>query len=142
MAVDSTPDGLDLEAMSEFLAATEVVYAVLFGSRVRDDAGPGSDVDVVLQFSEDFEDRQRFDRRNRIDAALQSYADAFVDVSDVEHLSPTVACRALRDGRLLVGDETAVAADLDRFERCVASTDAERERERRDVVDRLAEDER
>lgn len=141
MAVDTGEDGLELEAMSAYLSETDVVYAVLFGSRVHDEAEQASDVDLAVQFPPEFDDRQRFDRRNRIDAAIQSYADAFVDVSDVDRLPPAVARRALRDGRRLVGDEAAVASDLDRIERDVASTASDRERERREFLDRLAEGE-
>lgn len=141
MAVESPGDGLDLEGLCEFLATTSVEYAVLFGSHAREDATPESDVDVALQFPADLDDRTRFDRRNRIDAALQSYASSFVDVADVERLPPTVALRALRDGRLLVGGQDELAADRERFEREVGAASDDRERERREFVDRLAEGE-
>jgi len=141
MAVESPGDGLDLDGMSEFLARTSVEYAVLFGSHVRDRATDESDVDIALQFPADLDDRTRFDRRNRIDAALQSYANAFVDVSDVDRLPPAVAHRALRDGRLIVGEPDDVAADRERLAREVSATSQDRERERREFVDRLAEGE-
>lgn len=141
MAVERPGDELDLEGMREFLATTSIEYAVLFGSHASGDVTAESDVDVALQFPVDLDDRTRFDRRNRIDAALQSYASSLVDVADVERLPPTVALRALRDGHLLAGEQDELAADRERFEREVDAASDDRERERREFVDRLAEGE-
>lgn len=136
MAVDGGIDGVDTGGMAEYLDRTPVVYAVVFGSGVRGDAVTGSDVDVALQFPDDLDDRERFDARNRIDAELQSYADSFVDVSDVERLPVTVVARALRDGQVLYGDDEVAAVDRHRFEEQVAAEEEDRKRHRRDVIDR------
>jgi predicted nucleotidyltransferase len=139
MAVDAGFDGVDAPGMAEYLAGTPVVYAVIFGSRVRNDAVPGSDVDVALQFPEELDDRERFDARNRIDAELQSFADGFVDVSDVERLPVRVAARALREGQVFYGDETEAAYDRRRFGGQADAGEEERKRNRREIVDRFAE---
>lgn len=140
MAVDTGIDDVDTAGMTEYLAASPVLYAILFGSRNRDDSTTSSDVDIALQFPDELDDRERFDARNRIDAELQSYADSFVDVSDVERLPVRVAARALREGRVLYGDEAVTADDRRRFEEQVAAEEEEdRKRHRRDVIDRLAE---
>lgn len=65
------------------------------------------DVDVALRFPDRLNARDRFRRRNRIDAELQTYADGFVDVSDVETLPTPVARAALHDGIRIVGDRGA-----------------------------------
>lgn len=139
MAVDAGIGGVDSAGMADYLADTPVVYAVVFGSRVRGDSIPASDVDIALQFPDDLDDRERFDARNRIDAELQSYTDSFVDVSDVERLPLRVAARALDDGQVLYGDEGVVADDRQRFAEQAAAGERDRERQRRDVIDRLAE---
>lgn len=132
-------DGIDVEGMAEYLDDAGVVYAVVFGSYARGEAEPGSDVDVAVRFPDDWTPRERFDRRNRVDAALQTYADEFVDVSDLAELPASVARRALRDGVLLVGDDADVAADRQRVEREYEATREEREAERRAFLDDLAE---
>jgi hypothetical protein len=95
-------------------------------------------VDVALRFPEKMTDHERFDARNRIDAGLQEYADGFVDVSDVDSLPTPVAYAALRDGIVLTGDERAVETYRERIGREYEATANERERERREFIDRLA----
>ena len=134
-------EGVDVAAMRRYLAETDVCFAVLFGSRVRGDAHESSDVDVALRFPDDLSPTERFRRRNRIDAELQSHADAFVDVSDIEALPLPIARAALRDGIRLVGDDREVDAYRDRVEAEYEETATERERDRREFVDRLAKGE-
>ena len=134
-------EGVDVAAMRRYLAETDVCFAVLFGSRVRGDAHESSDVDVALRFPDDLSSTERFRRRNRIDAELQSHADAFVDVSDIEALPLPIARAALRDGIRLVGDDREVDAYRDRVEAEYEETATERERDRREFVDRLAKGE-
>jgi predicted nucleotidyltransferase len=45
--------GVDVAAIRRYLAATDVRFAILFGSRVRGDAHESSDVDVALRFPDD-----------------------------------------------------------------------------------------
>lgn len=132
-------EGIDVEGMAEYLDDAGVEYAVLFGSHARGDAGPGSDVDVAIRFPDECTPRERFRRRNRVDAALQSHADAFVDVSALDDLPASVARRALRDGRVIVGDEELRDADRRRIEREYEATREEREAARREFLDDLAE---
>ena len=131
-------EGVDVEAMGRYLATTEVTYAVLFGSRVIGNQSSDSDVDVGIRFPERLEKTDRFRCRNRIDAHLQSFAAGFVDVSDIQSLPPTVAYRALRDGRLLYGDESAAEADFAAIEREYEATAKRRKRDRTEFLDELA----
>lgn len=130
---------VDLEGFRSVLADADVRYAVLFGSYATGSASPASDLDVCVRFPDEFSRRERFRRRNRIDSALQSYADRFVDVSDLESVPDTVALNALRDGRLLYGDEATKAADERRLEQRVDDSSEQRARQRREFIDRLAE---
>jgi predicted nucleotidyltransferase len=135
---DSSIEGVDLAGMRSYLAETPVEFAVLFGSYARGTEGESSDVDVALGFPEALDARERFRVRNRVDAELQGYADAFVDVSDVESLPTPVAYTALRDGQVLVGDEDAVQSVRERVVAAYEASADDRERERREFVDRLA----
>lgn len=140
MADPSEPalDGVALEDLRTYLQGTDVVFAVVFGSRACGTERADSDVDVALRFPPAFDAETRFRRRNRIDADLQEYAEGFVDVSDVEALPIPVARAALRDGVLVVGDQRTVDTYRERIEREYQATEPERERERREFVDRLA----
>jgi len=62
-----------------------------------------------------------------------------VHYSDVEALPDAVALNALRNGSILYGDETARAADERRLKRRLDSEREQRDRERREFIDRLAE---
>lgn len=129
---------VDLDGMIEYLEETPVVFALLFGSHARGTAGPESDVDVALRLPDELSDRERFRVRNRIDAELQRFADGFVDVSDVDALPTEVTYAALRDGVVLVGDESTVRTYREQVADAYEQTADERERERREFIDRLA----
>lgn len=135
---EPTVEGVDIEGMEEYLAETDVVFAVLFGSHARGTADESSDVDVAVRFPDDLDERDRFYLRNRIDAEIQEYAEGFVDVSDIESLPVPVAYAALRDGILLAGDDDALDTYQDRVETEYEATADERERERQEFIDRLA----
>lgn len=129
---------IDLDGMRSYLEDSPVVFALLFGSHAKGTKEAGSDVDVAVRFPEGMDAHQRFRNRNRIDAYLQDYADEFVDVSDVESLPTPVARAAVRDGIVLAGDEEMIEAFAERIEREYRETKADRDRERREFIDRLA----
>ncbi|KTG29769.1 MULTISPECIES: type VII toxin-antitoxin system MntA family adenylyltransferase antitoxin [Haloferax] len=135
---DPAVETIDIEGIKEYLAQTEVIFAVLFGSHARGTADESSDVDIALRFPEEMSEAERFRRRNRIDADLQSYADGFVDVSDIESLPTHVAHAALRDGVRIAGDEREVNAYKQRVDTEYDASASEREQERREFIDRLA----
>lgn len=134
----SGPFSIDREGMKAYLARTDVVYAVLFGSYADGTAEPSSDVDIAVRFPDDMSSVNRFRQRNRIDAELQRYADGFVDVSDIEELPLPVTYAALRDGIILLGDPTIVAAHRERARERYEASAEEREREHEAFIDRLA----
>lgn len=127
-----------LEGFRSVFADTDVRYAVLFGSYATGSETSTSDLDVGVRFADDCSRRERFRQRNRIDSALQSYADPFVDVSDLETLPETVALSALRDGQFLYGDHATKAADERRLEQQVDASSEDRKRRQREFIDRLA----
>ena len=135
---EPTLEGIDLSGLREYLVQTEVRFAILFGSYARDTADRNSDVDIALRFPDEMDAYKRFHSRNRIDADLQEYAPGFVDVSDIETLPNPVAHAALRDGIILVGDEQAVRSYQKRVKAEYDATLTDRERERREFIDRLA----
>ncbi|MDG5778903.1 nucleotidyltransferase domain-containing protein [Haloarculaceae archaeon H-GB2-1] len=135
---DSDIDDVDIDGMQAYLSTTDVTFAVLFGSHPRGTASRSSDVDVAVRFPEAMDEYDRFHIRNRIDAELQTYATGFVDVSDVDELPTPVASAALRDGLRLVGDEADIDAYRAAVRRAYEETRDDRERERREFIDRLA----
>ena len=137
-AEDPVDESVDIEGIRRYLTDTEVTFAILFGSVVSDTTHASSDVGVALRFPDEMTAKDRFRHRNRIDAELQSYADRFVDVSDIEALPLAVARVALRGGIRLVGDEQAVDAYRKRIEAADESSATDRERERQEFIDRLA----
>ncbi|MDS0296530.1 type VII toxin-antitoxin system MntA family adenylyltransferase antitoxin [Halogeometricum luteum] len=135
---EPTVEGVNTKEMSEYLAQTEIVFALLFGSHARGTAHDSSDVDIALQFPDNMDAHERFRLRNRIDAHLQEYAEGFVDVSDIGSLPTPVAHAALRDGIVLVGDEQAVKSYQEQVKQEYEDTAVDREQERREFIDRLA----
>lgn len=136
LAADIETPNVDVDGMCEYLSRQDLEFAVLFGSYAQEESDSASDVDIVLGFPHGVDDRERFRRRNRIDAELQAYADAFVDVSDIESLPVPVAHNALGEGIRLAGSAEAVDEYRERIE---TDHDAEAaERERQAFIDRVA----
>lgn len=136
---DPATEAVDVEGIRASLADRPVVFAVLFGSHARGDAGTGSDVDIALRFPETMDAHERFRLRNRIDADLQSYAEGLVDVSDIETLPLPVAHAAMTEGVRLAGDGEALEEYRDRIDEAYEESEAERRDEREAFIDRLAE---
>ena len=136
--VNSGDAEIDLDGITEYLEQTPVVFALLFGSHARGSAKSESDVDVALRLPDEMNDRERFRTRNRIDAELQQFAPGFVDVSDIDALPTQVAYATLREGVVLVGDESAIRAYREQVADAYERTADDRERERREFIDRLA----
>ena len=131
-------EGIDVEEIRDALDSQPVEFALLFGSHARGEDEESSDVDIALRFSDSMDDRGRFRERNRIDAALQEHASGFVDVNDIDALPTPVAHAALRDCILLAGDKRAVEEYRGQIEAEYESTADERERQREELIDRLA----
>ena len=93
---------------------------------------------MPLRFPGDLSSTERFRRRNRIDADLQGYADGFVDVSDIDGLPLPIARAALEHGIRLVGDDAEIDAYHERIPAEYEETAADRERDHRKFIDRLA----
>ena len=132
----TSADGIDLDGIRGYLRDQPLRFALLFGSRPRGSGDGSSDVDVTLAFEDSLDRKERFRRRNRIDAALQAYADVQIDVSDFESLPMSVAREAVREGVLLVGEERTLRRLEKQLEEEFESTDGERRRERRRTLDR------
>lgn len=135
---EPTVERVDTDGMSAYLAQTTVEFVLLFGSHAYGTISGSSDVDVALRFPEEMDAYERFRIRNRIDAELQQYATSFVDVSDIDSLPTSVAYAVLRDGVLLMGDESAVEAYREQVEQEYNATKEERDQARKELIDRLA----
>lgn len=130
---------VDLEALRSVFDDADVRYVMLFGSYGSGTESATSDIDIGIRFADTCSRRDRFRQRNQIDAVVQSYADPVVDVSDIEALPDAVALNALRNGRILYGDQAVRAADERHLNRRFDSEREQRDRERREFIDRLAE---
>jgi predicted nucleotidyltransferase len=80
-----------------------VAVAYLFGSVVRDNSGPLSDVDVAVLFQNSEPDtRARIKRENTLSSELEGAVKRDVDLVDLEEVtSPLLRNRAIRRGELL-----------------------------------------
>jgi uncharacterized protein YutE (UPF0331/DUF86 family)/predicted nucleotidyltransferase len=97
------------QALDEILERHGVVLAYLYGSQAQGDAGPLSDVDVVVQFTPDLSRRERFSRTARLISDLcQLLQRDDVYVVDLDAIPPLLCHRIYLKHRLLYCPDDAV----------------------------------
>ncbi len=111
-AVGAFDEALVLRQMVEIIVNEADPQAIiLFGSRARGDAGPDSDVDLLVVDREPFSrTRRRFDEANRLYMALRRLPVSkdllLYSRDEIEHWKDSlnhVIGRAFREGRVLYG---------------------------------------
>jgi predicted nucleotidyltransferase len=87
------------------VAAFDPEQVILFGSQARGDAGPHSDIDLLVVVSEVGDKRQMAVQIRQALADLPAAKDVFVatpeDIQRRGHLVGSVLCPALREGKVL-----------------------------------------
>lgn len=113
--------------VAELRTLPDVRLAVLFGSTARGDEHEGSDLDVLVRFSE-----PSLRSRSRLIERLESAVPREVQLVAIEDASPLLLADVLRDGRVLVDRD----ADWRRLKRKASKIHVEAEAAR----DQLDED--
>jgi predicted nucleotidyltransferase len=91
------------EKLKQRLAGFEVIrFAFLYGSRSRGQARVKSDWDIAVYLDERLSDRERFERRLHLLAALEDLGK--IDLLVLNDAPPLLAQRALQGTRLFVKD--------------------------------------
>lgn len=132
----------DRTSLVAVLEEHPVCLAVLFGSTVRDERHPRSDLDVAVEFEPDCSDT--LDTRLSLWADISSALDRNdVDLALVDDLDPRVGAQAFAEGELLVGSEDRFVRHRRRFERLAERDDrtspADRFDEALERLDRVME---
>ena len=93
----------NLKALRDFFASCDgVVFAYLFGSRARAQAGPLADVDIAVMLDGGLNGDQRFEKRLGLMGELcRVLQTQFVDVLILNEAPLALAYRVIRDGILL-----------------------------------------
>lgn len=131
---------IDREALIGVLEEHPVSLAVLFGSAVRAERHPKSDIDVAVAFEDSA--AGGLDDRLSLSADLSVALDTDeIDLAVVDDLDPLVGVRAFSEGELLVGTEQQFADRRRQFERLAEREDREPPGKRFDAalerIDRL-----
>lgn len=130
-------EAVDLDGICEVLAEHPVRLAVIFGSTVRGERHPHSDIDLAVEFEEDAPDT--LDTRLSLFADLSTRLDRNdIDIAIVDELDPRVGKRAFSEGVLVLGSEKRFERYRTAFEHVVDREVRESPAERFDaVIDRL-----
>jgi len=81
----SHPISLERESIEAFCGRWKVTELSVFGSVLRDDFGPDSDVDVIVEFRDDFEGKQIY---KIYDELTELFGGRKIDLVEVEFLNP------------------------------------------------------
>ena len=84
--------------LEETFRKERVVLAYLFGSQARGTAGPLSDVDVAVLFSDDVPKEKQFDKRLKIGSAITLLLHKDTDVIGLNAAPPLLKHRAVLHG--------------------------------------------
>jgi len=93
------------ELRSRLESFEEISFALLFGSRARDDNRPDSDIDLAVYLDNSLTPAQRFDARLRLSAELVDLGEP--DVVILNDAPPLLGHRALRGRLVLARDRVA-----------------------------------
>lgn len=127
----SESEKVDRGAVRSVLEDHPVRLAVLFGSTVRGDVHPRSDVDIAVEFDPGAVDS--LDTRLSLWADLSTALDRDdVDISIVDDLDPAVGKQVFAEGELLTGSEERFSRHRRRFDRLAAREDRRSPAERFD----------
>jgi uncharacterized protein len=91
--------------IAEVLTRYPVLYAYVFGSAARGEAGPGSDVDVAVRFRSGLDAQQRLERTLEVGAVLERRLGVEVDVVDLETAPLRLAGRILTERVIVLGHD-------------------------------------
>lgn len=93
---------LDVEAVAQYLTKQpDVVCAYLFGSAVKETAGPYSDVDVAVLLRDGLNQEEMFERRLQLLVDLDDFSEQDVDVVVLNTAPLLLQQQALKYGRLI-----------------------------------------
>jgi predicted nucleotidyltransferase len=115
--------------VSDRVPGLAVVY--LFGSQAREDAGPGSDIDLAVLTLGNLDPMDRW----KLQEDLAAQAHQNVDLVDLRRASTVLRVQVLRDGRLLADLQPSVRAT---FEATALSAYARLNEERREILNDIA----
>ncbi|MFB6209754.1 MAG: nucleotidyltransferase domain-containing protein [Candidatus Nanohaloarchaea archaeon] len=95
-----------IESLEKVLEDKPVEIGILFGSRAEGEATHLSDIDVAVKFMENVERKQKFRIMDRLTAEITSETGVEkVDLIDLDETRPEIGYRAVRDGKIIMGDE-------------------------------------
>ena len=115
--------------VSDRVPGLAAVY--LFGSQAREDAGPGSDIDLAVLTLGSLDPVERW----KLQEDLAAQAHKNVDLVDLRRASTVMRVQVLRDSRLLADVQPVVRAA---FEASALSAYARLNEERREILNDVA----
>jgi len=105
----SDAGGTTFDGIRDVLADAPVELAVLYGSRARGDAGPGSDVDLAVAFPDSLSSVERTRARlSLIERLGVTLGTDDVDVIPLDRAPDALLVEIIRDGIVVHGEERAL----------------------------------
>lgn len=98
---------IDLDTVREALTLFPIAIGIVFGSQVRGETHPYSDIDIGIVFESSVGDAERRRLPTQVTAELsEAFRTNDIDVVDLMEVSPDIAYDAIRTGQLVVGTES------------------------------------
>ena len=126
---------IDCDSLARVLSEHPIRLTILFGSYVRGESIPSSDIDLAVEFERSVSDREYHDTYLALMADLMSTTGQnSVDLTDLRDLRPEIGASALAEGVVLAGPLTRAERHRDGFERAASELPSRTRRERFDKL--------
>lgn len=129
----------DRRTLRRVLSRHPIRLAVVFGSQVRGDAHPTSDIDLAVEFDDSVEGAKTDARLRLIADVSSALGRNAVDVVDIATIRPAVGKSALEHGIVLLGSSERAEHYRDAFDRIENDSDRTRSERFDAVLDRIEE---
>jgi predicted nucleotidyltransferase len=131
---DERLTSIEYDALQRVLSEHPVRFAIVFGSQVRGETHPTSDVDLAVAFDDSISEQEYADARLGLIADLTSaLGQNAVDVADLNDMKPAVGKSALEHGVVLIGSRDQADRYLEQFTQATSTSN----RTRRERFDNL-----
>lgn len=103
----------DIKRLSDIISKCPVIIAYLFGSEVKGESGPLSDIDIAVFIDKDIDKSERFDLRLRLSNEISSIMGRTIDLIVMNDAPVQLSYEIIKHGVLIVCSDQSSRVDME-----------------------------